>query len=146
MTVALVPLFQLYRLSRAPESRSEMEFSATLLARHAIEQIIALRNADPSYLPGMTPEEPIVSTADGFQAVSEHFKGIFGGESGLEKNDNSDLYTALEPFKCRIDTYYLDGGYYKVIVYVQYEENGRSKRVFLERLLPAPTAPSGETQ
>lgn len=146
MTVALVPLFQLYRLSRAPEQKSEMEFSATLLARHVIEQIIALRHADPSYLPEMTPEEPIVSTTDGFQAVSEHFKGLFGRETGLEKTDNSDLYNALKPFRCRIDTYYLDGGYYKIIVYIHYEENGRSKRVFLERLMRAPTASSGENQ
>lgn len=146
MTVALVPLFQLYRISRAPERKSEMEFTATLLARHVIERIVALRHADPAYLPGMTPEEPIVSTADGFQAVSEHFKGLFGRENGIEKTDNGDLFTALEPFRCRIDTYYLDGGYYKVIVYIQYEESGRTKRVFLERLLTAPAASPGENQ
>ncbi|MBP7635878.1 hypothetical protein KBA41_17070, partial [Candidatus Ozemobacteraceae bacterium] len=144
MTVALVPLIQLYRISRAPERKSEMEFTATLLARHVVERIVALRNADPAYLPGMTPEEPIVSTADGFQAVSEHFKGLFGRENGLEKADNTDLFATLEPFRCRIDTYYLDGGYYKVIVYIHYEENGRTKRVFLERLLSAPTSSSQE--
>ncbi|OQA06158.1 MAG: hypothetical protein BWY66_02023 [bacterium ADurb.Bin374] len=145
MTVALVPLFQLYRISRAPERKSEMEFTATLLARHVIERIVALRHADPAYLPGMTPEEPIVATTDGFQAVSEHFKGLFGRENGLEKADNADLFTALEPFRCRIDTYYLDGGYYKVIVYIQYMESGRTKRVFLERLLTAPTSIQGDT-
>ncbi|HNW35426.1 MAG TPA: hypothetical protein PKM25_10875 [Candidatus Ozemobacteraceae bacterium] len=147
MTVALVPLFQVYRLSRPPERKSEMEFSATLLARHVLERIIALRRADPAYLPGMTSEEPVVAPADGFQPVSEHFKGLFGHENGIEKSDNSILYDALEPFKCRIDTYYLDGGYYKVIVYIQYEESGYPKRVFLERLLPGPTAaPPGDNQ
>lgn len=147
MTVALVPLFQVYRLSRPPERASDMEFSATLLARHVIERIIALRKADPAYLPGMTSEEPVVAPADGFQPVSEHFRALFGHENGIDRNELPALYEALEPFRCRVDTYYLDGGSYKIIVYIEYEEAGRPKRVFLERLLPAPATPdlTGDT-
>ncbi|HEY9069549.1 MAG TPA: hypothetical protein VIV61_04790 [Candidatus Ozemobacteraceae bacterium] len=142
MTVALVPLFQVYRLSRPPERASDMEFSATLLARHVIERIVALQKADPAYLPGMTSEEPVVAPADGFQPVSEHFRQLFGHENGIDRSEMPALYESLEPFRCRVDTYYLDGGSYKIIVYIEYEEAGRPKRVFLERLLPAPTTPS----
>ena len=138
LSIFLVPLFYLFKLSKPPDRKSEMEFMASLLARHVIERIVAGKVDDPDYLPSMTPEEPTVVFPEGYQAVSQYFRNILGKDNGLDEETNQKLYWALKPFKCQVDTYYLEDNMYKVIVYVSYEEDGRKKRVFLERLLDHP--------
>ncbi len=135
LSLSLAPLFYVVKLSRPPERESEMEFTATLLAHHVLEKILARQHASPDTLPSMTTEEPIVVTPEGFRVVSEYFRPLLGKDLGLEEVDNPKLYWALKPFTCQVDTYYLDDYLYKVIVYIGYEEAGRKKRVFLERLL-----------
>ncbi len=135
LSLSLAPLFYVFKLSRPPERESELEFTATLLAHHVLERIIAQKHANPESLPSMTSEEPIVVTPEGYRVVSEYFRNFLGKDLGLEESDNPKLYWALKPFTCQVDTYYLDDFLYKVIVYISYEELGRKKRVFLERLL-----------
>jgi len=135
LSLSLAPLFYVIRLSRPPEVESEMEFTATLLAHHVLQRIVAQKFLSPDSLPSMTAEEPVVVTPEGYQVVSEYFRNFLGKDLGLEENDNPKLYWALKPFTCQVDTYYLDDYLYKVIVYIGYEETGRRKRVFLERLL-----------
>ncbi len=144
-TVALVPLMYLFRLSRPPEKTSEMEFTATLLAHHVMEKILAEKLSDPRYLPPVTSEDPTVVIPGKLQPVSEFFRGILGKETGLEETDQAKLYWLLKPFSCQVNNYYLDDYIYKIIVYITYEEEGKNKRVFVEHLLHHPPSPEGQS-
>jgi hypothetical protein len=138
LSISLVPLLYVFRLTRPPERKTAMEFQATLLAHHVLERIVAEKEADPNALPQMTPEEPIVIREEGYRAVSSYFRPLLGHEQGLEESHNGRLFWSLKPFQCQVDTYYLENHLYKVIAYITYEEDGRKKRVFLERLLDHP--------
>ena len=135
LSVSLVPLFYLFNLTKRGGEASEKEFQAVLLCQHAMEHAIALCNANAQSLPPMTGEEPIVSSPDLPQNVSEYFREIMGKTDGIQENDYPVLYWALKPFRCQVDTYFLEDNLYKIIVYIFYEEGGKKKRVFLERLL-----------
>ena len=84
----------------------------------------------------MSDTEPVVQSTDSVAPVSHYFRGI--GETGenITENDQSQLFWQLKQFSCQIDTYYLEGALYKVIVYISYQNEGRNMRVFFERLLP----------
>ncbi|MBF0498540.1 MAG: hypothetical protein HQM09_00270 [Candidatus Riflebacteria bacterium] len=135
LSISLAPLFYLVRLTRTTERRSEAEFTATLLAQHVMERIVAMAMKNPSSLPPMTAEEPIVAEPDGSGSVSEYFRFLLGEYRTITPEDSPKLYWALKPFKCQVDTYYLEDRLYKLIVYISYDEEGRKKRIYLERLL-----------
>ena len=135
LSVSLVPLFYLFKLSRPTFAKSPMEFSATLLANHVMESIVADKLADPDSLPTMTGEEPIVVTNEGFHAVSEYFRHILDQTQGLEEKNHQVLYWSFKPFRCKVDTYYLEDYLYKVIVYISFVEEGQDRKIFVERLL-----------
>lgn len=145
LSISLAPLFYLVRLTKTAEHRSEAELSATLLAQHVMERIVAMTAKNPANLPPMTPEEPIVAEPDGSGPVSAYFTFLLGDYRTISPEDFPKLYWALKPFKCQVDTYYLEDRLYKIIVYIGYEEEGRKKRIYLERLLDLsqPPAESG---
>ena len=135
LSVSLVPLFYLFNLTKRSGESSEKEFQAILLAQHAMERAVAVCNENAQSLPPMTGEEPVVSSPDLPQNVSEYFREVLGKTDGIQETELPVLYWALKPFKCQVDTYFLEDNLYKIIVYVFYEESGKKKRVFLERLL-----------
>jgi hypothetical protein len=109
---------------------------ATLLAHHVVETIVAKRAQDPSYLPAMSYSEPVVQSAEHVEPVSQYFRTISPSGESITENDDSQLFWSLKPYKCQIDTYYLDESLFKAIVYITYQKEGRTMKVFFERLLP----------
>lgn len=144
LSISLAPLLYLIRLTKGAEERSEMEFTATLLAQHVMEKIVALSLAQPGTLPPMTPEQPLVAGPDGSGTVSEYFRFLLGDFRTITQEESPKLYWALKPFSCQVDTYYLEDRLYKVIVYIAYEEDARRKRIYLERLLDVSGEPKAE--
>jgi len=144
LSLSFIPLFYLARLTRTTNQRSEHEFTATLLAHHVVERIVARFQQNPRNLPTMTREEPLVPAQDGSGQVSEYFQFPLGDFRVITPEDSPRLYWSLLPFSCRVDTYYLEETLYKVIVYIFYEEDGQKKQVYLERLLDHPSTP-GDT-
>jgi len=144
LSISLAPLLYLVRLTKGAEERSEMEFTATLLAQHVMEKIVALSIVNPGSLPPMTPEQPLVAGPDGAGAVSEYFRFLLGDYRTITQEESPKLYWALKPFSCQVDTYYLEDRIYKVIVYIGYEEDARRKRIYLERLIDVSGEPKAE--
>lgn len=144
LSISLAPLLYLVRLTKGAEERSEMEFTATLLAQHVMEKIVALSIANPSSLPPMTPEQPLVAGPDGAGAVSEYFRFLLGDYRTITQEESPKLYWALKPYSCQVDTYYLEDRLYKIIVYIGYEEDARRKRIYLERLIDVSSEPKAE--
>ena len=64
------------------------------------------------------------------------------------RRENQDLLlkTALDKYKCSIDTYFLDEKLFKVIVYVTYKKDGRNRKVFFERLFTQKNLYFGEEE
>lgn len=138
LSVALVPLFYILRFTKLPVVKSESDFMATLLAHHAVETIVAQNLFDPKVLPTITGDEPVVVKPYGYRYVSPYFREILNHWNGLEEADNPVLFWAMKQFSCNVDTYYLEDNLFKAIVYIDWEERGRPKRIFLERLLDHP--------
>ena len=115
---------------------NHQEYTATLLAHHVIETIVARRAVNPSYLPAMSEPEPVVESAEHVEPVSQYFRNISANNDSITETNDSQLFWTLKPFKCQIDTYYLDGNLFKAIVYITYQREGRTMKVFFERLLP----------
>lgn len=136
LSVSMYPLVYIFRIAQTPRQKTQTEYLATLLAHHVIETIVARKSVDPAFLPLMSDTEPVVQSTDSVAPVSHYFRGI--GETGenITENDQSQLFWQLKQFSCQIDTYYLEGALYKVIVYISYQNEGRNMRVFFERLLP----------
>ncbi|MBF0543544.1 MAG: hypothetical protein HQM08_03880 [Candidatus Riflebacteria bacterium] len=135
MSISLAPLFYLIKLTKMAEQRSEMEFSATLLAHHVMEKIVALSLKNPDKLPPLSPEKSIISTDSQGDVPSEYFTFLEGKYKTLSSEDSPELYTSLKPFKCQVDTYFLEDSLYKIIVYIIFEEDHIKKRIYLERLI-----------
>jgi hypothetical protein len=135
LSVSLGPLFYLFNITKRHQPQSDMEMLGTLLAQHAMERIVAQCAAAPEMLPTMTSEEPVVASPDTPQVVSEYFRDLLNTPEGITESDSSALFWAFKPFKCQVDTYYIEDNLYKAIVYIHYEEGGQRKRVFLERLI-----------
>lgn len=136
LSAALYPVVFIFRIASPAKMKNHNEYMATLLAHHVIETIVAKRAKNPAYLPAMSDPEPVVQSAESVEPVSQHFRSISEtGESITESND-PQLFWSLKPFKCQIDTYYLDGSLFKALVYITYQKEGRTMKVFFERLLP----------
>ena len=135
LSVSLAPLFYIFYFTRKAQVQSEMEFMASLLAQHVMEEIVGYCHNHPDALPPMTGEEPIVLSAGMPQKVSEYFREILDCHEGIDDKTHPSLYWSMKPFTCQVDTYFLEANLYKVIVYILYEESGQKKRVFAERLI-----------
>lgn len=135
LSVSLYPIVYIFRIAHPPRQKTHTEYLATLLAHHAMETIIARKSVDPSYLPMMSDAEPVVQTADAISHVSEYFRDISASEENINESSDPQLYWPLKQFNCSIDTYYLDGALFKAIVYISYIKDGRTMKVFFERLL-----------
>lgn len=133
LSVSLYPVAYIFKLGQPSSKSTQTEFLATLLAHHVMETIVASKNKNSDYLPMMTEKEPIVETHNSGSDISEYF--LKASENNLPIDNNDDLYWSLKPFKCKVDTYYLEGSIYKVIVYISYSKEGKEMKVFLERLL-----------
>lgn len=136
LSVSMYPLVYIFRISQAPRQKSQTEYLATLLAHHVIETVVARKSADPAFLPLMSDPEPVVQSTDSVAPVSYYFRGICENGENICENDPNQLFWQLKQYSCQIDTYYLEGELYKVIVYISYLNEGRKMRVFFERLLP----------
>ncbi|PKL42553.1 MAG: hypothetical protein CVV41_13450 [Candidatus Riflebacteria bacterium HGW-Riflebacteria-1] len=136
LSVSMYPLVYIFRISQTPRQKTQTEYLATLLAHHVIETIVARKSIDPAFLPLMSDAEPVVQSADSVAPVSHYFKGICETGENITENDPAQLFWHLKQFNCQINTYYLEGDLYKVIVYISYQNEGRNMRVFFERLLP----------
>ena len=138
LSVSLYPIVYIFKLGQPTVKRTQKEFLATLLAHHVIETIVAAKNANPDYLPLMTAKEQVVETGNSVNNLSEYFLNASPNNLPIMRNDG--LYWSLKPFKCKVDTYYLEGSIYKVIVYISYFKEGKEMKVFLERLLASSPA------
>ncbi len=149
LSVSMYPLVYIFRISHAPRQKTQTEYLATLLAHHVIESIVARKSVNPAFLPYMSEAEPVVQSSDSVAPVSHYFRSIGEDGENITENDPNQLFWHLKQFNCQIDTYYLEGALYKVIVYISYLNEGRKMRVFFERLLPQADATedddSGET-
>lgn len=134
LSISLAPLFYIFNFTRKTQEQSELEFTASLLAQHVMEEIVGYCQAHPDAIPPMTQEEPIVLSAGMTRKVSEYFREILDSHDGIDEGQ-PELFWAMKPFSCQVDTYFLEANLYKVIVYILYEEAGRKKRVFVERLV-----------
>lgn len=133
LSASLYPIAFIFRLSKPSIKKTQQEFLATLLAHHVIESIVATKRQDTDYLPQMTEKEAVVEMNNSTVGLSEYF--VQSSEQNIPIGENDDLYWSLKPFRCKVDTYYLEGSIYKVIVYISYKEEGKEMRVSLERLL-----------
>lgn len=138
LSAALYPIVYIFKMAQPARKKTQTEFLATLLNHHVIETIIASKLENPDYLPQMAEAQPVVSSENAAQQVSEYFQFISDRGEAVVKDDASQLYWSLEQFKCQVDTYYLEGLLYKAIVYISYEKDGRNMKVFLEKLLTQP--------
>ncbi|GAB4273924.1 MAG: hypothetical protein Kow0029_13920 [Candidatus Rifleibacteriota bacterium] len=135
---SLYPIVYIFKMAQPAREKTQNEFLATLLAHHVAETIVAGKIANKDYLPQMSEAKPVVSIADSAQQVSEFFKYISEKGEPVVEDDASQLYWPLKQFNCQLDTYYLEGLLYKVIIYITYNEDGRKMKVFLERLMAQP--------
>ena len=134
ITLTLGPTLVLVKSAQKQELLSEKEFTATLLAQHALEKVVAYCHIRPGSVPPMTEEEPIVFSPDSPRQVSWYFLDLFGYHTGVSETDHQALFWHLKPFTCEVKTYLIEGGVYKVLVYIGYIEGGRQKKILLERL------------
>lgn len=136
LSAALYPVVFIFRIASPPRQKNHNEYLATLLAHHVVETIVARRAKNPAFLPAMSDSEPVVQSAGSVEPVSQFFRSISDNGESITENDSSQLFWSLKPFNCQIDTYYLDGNLFKAIVYITYQKEGRTMKVFFERLLP----------
>ncbi len=144
LSVSIYPLAHIIYISMPLNLHTDDEYMATLLAHHVMETIVARRAKDPSYIPSVSEASPVVSLPGNSEKTSEYFTDFkeFGGPISEQKDPQ--LYWAISKFKCKVDTYFLDKGMFKVFVYIIYQKDGREMKVFFERLLPLNESPSDE--
>ncbi len=136
LSISIYPLAHIISLSKPIKLHTDDQYLATLLAHHVMETIIAKRAKDPSFLPKMSKAEPIVFTPAFSEPLCEYFKYFKEFNGPITETSDSQLYWALNKYKCKVDTYFLDENIFKVIVYIIYENNGKEMKIFFERLLP----------
>lgn len=136
LSVSMYPLVYIINIAVPPKINNDDEYMATLLAHHVIETIVARRAKDPYYLPQMCQSTPVVSTEGAHPIVNEYFANIAEYNGPITSTNEPQLYWSLNKFNCHADTYYLDENMFKIIVYVTYQKDGRTMKVFFERLLP----------
>ncbi|MGM0598760.1 MAG: hypothetical protein ACQETH_02975 [Candidatus Rifleibacteriota bacterium] len=139
LSASMYPLVYIFKMAQPTPEKTQNEFLATLLCHHVAETIIANKIENPDYLPQMTDSEPVVQGSNSVQQVSEYFANLTPQNRPIEESENPRLYNHLRPFKCRVDTYYLEGMIYKSMVYISYLQDKREMKVFLERLLAQPS-------
>lgn len=135
LSVSMYPIVYIFRIATPAKQKTQTEYMATLLAQHAMESIVARRLIDQDYLPTMSDPEPVVQSSDSVSIVSPYFRDISENGDNFNETDDPQLFWSLKQFNCHIDTYYLEGDIFKVIVYVSYQKDGRTMKVFVERLL-----------
>ena len=136
LSAAMYPIVFIFRIGSPPTQSNQQEYMATLLAHHVIETIVAMRAQNPSYLPTMSEPEPVVQSAENVEPVSQYFRHISSSSESITEIDDPQMFWSLKPYRCQIDTYYLTDRLFKAIVYITYQREGRTMRVFFERLLP----------
>jgi hypothetical protein len=136
LSAAMYPVVFIFRIGSPPKQSNQQEYMATLLAHHVIESIVARHAQNPSYLPMMSDAEPIVESVEHVEPVSRYFRELSDANESITEFSDPQLFWSLKPYKCQIDTYYLADGLFKVIVYITYQREGRTMKVFFERLLP----------
>lgn len=139
LSASMYPLVYIFKMAQPAAEKTQNEFLATLLCHHVTETIIANKIKNSDYLPQMTDSEPVVQSENSVQQVSEYFANVTELNRPIEESENPRLYEHLKPFKCQVDTYYLEGMIYKSMVYVSYMQDKRKMKVFLERLLAQPS-------
>lgn len=135
LSIAIVPFVHIISLSIPVDSHTDDEYMATLLAQHVMETIIAKRIKNPGFLPSVSESKPIVSLNQ-TDKISEYFDYFEEFKGPVTKKQDSQLYWAIDKFKCKVDTYLLDSNLFKVVVYIIYQKDGREMKVYLERLFP----------
>ena len=133
--MALYPIAFLFQHIGIDNKISEKEFIATLIAHHATETLIAKRSIDPSYIPQMTANAPVVMKSESTVIPHEYFTTITASGTYITKSDNSKLFEAIKDLTFTIDTYLLDTRFYKVICRINYKNKNKNKQIFFERLL-----------
>lgn len=136
LSAAMYPVVFIFRIGSPPKQNNQQEYMATLLAHHVIENIVARHAQNPSYLPTMSDAEPVVESVEHVEPVSRYFRELSDTGESITESSDPQLFWSLKPYKCQIDTYYLADGLFKVIVYITYQREGRTMKVFFERLLP----------
>ena len=138
LSVSLYPIVHIAHIYSLPAVDSNDNLQATMLAHHVMETIKTQRANDSHYLP---------SQASDFQKiVAEYFAKVFQCSEARRENQDLLLKTALDKYKCSIDTYFLDEKLFKVIVYVTYKKDGRNRKVFFERLFTQKNLYFGEEE
>ncbi len=136
LSAAMYPIVFIFRIGSPPRQSNQQEYMATLLAHHVIETIVARRAQDPSFLPTMSYAEPVVQSAENVEPVSQYFRNIASSGESITESEDPQMFWSLKPYKCQVDTYYLADNLFKAIVYITYQREGRTMKVFFERLLP----------
>ena len=134
LSIAIVPFVHIISLSIPIDSHTDDEYMANLLSQHVMETIIAKKIKNPNFLPSVSESKPIVSNQT--DKISEYFDYFEEFKGPITKNQDSQLYWAIDKFKCKVDTYLLDSNLFKVVVYIIYKKDGREMKVYLERLFP----------
>ena len=144
LSVSIYPLAHIIYISMPLSLHTDDEYMATLLAHHVMETIVAKRAKDPSYIPSVSEASPVVLPPGSSEKVSEYFSNFKEYNGPVNEKNDPQLYWAINKFKCKVDTYFLDKGMFKVFVYIIYQKDGREMKVFFERLLPLNESPSDE--
>lgn len=144
LSVSIYPLAHIIYISMPLNLHTDDEYMATLLAHHVMETIVAKRAKDPSYIPSVSEASPVVLPPGSSEKVSEYFSNFKEYNGPVNEKNDPQLYWAINKFKCKVDTYFLDKGMFKVFVYIIYQKDGREMKVFFERLLPLNESPSDE--
>lgn len=141
LSVSMYPLVYVITIAEPAKLENDDEYIATMLAHHVIETIVARRAKDPSYLPHMSDSRPVVALTGSTQPVNEYFVNLPEYNDAIRETNEPQLYWSFNKFSCQADTYYLDDNIFKIIVYVTYPQEGRTMKVFFERLLPLNNMP-----
>ena len=144
LSVSIYPLVHIIHISMPVTAHTDDEYMATLLAHHVMETIVARRAKDPSYIPSVSEACPVVRTSGSSDKISEYFSYFKEYNGPITETNDPQLYWTINNFKCKVDTYLLDKGMFKVFVYIIYKKDGREMKVFFERLLPLNEVPDAE--
>ncbi|HMM58773.1 MAG TPA: hypothetical protein PKC25_01440 [Candidatus Rifleibacterium sp.] len=74
LSAAMYPVVFIFRIGNPPKQTNHQEYTATLLAHHVIETIVARRAVNPSYLSAMSEPEPVVEAAEHVEPVSQYYR------------------------------------------------------------------------
>ncbi len=136
LTFVIVPFVRIVNMASPAESHADDEYLAVLLAHHVMEEIIAKRALDVNYLPAISESSPIVLKEGDSSKINEHFSYFEEFKGAITEANSPQLFWAMKKYKCKVDTYLLDSGMFKIVIYISYPKEGREIKVYLERLLP----------